>query len=316
MKILVMGAGAVGSVFGGLLAESGQDVSLIGRERYIQAIRKDGLKISGIWGEHLIRNIKGFISVKEIGEAEFDFILLSTKSFDTESAVKELLPIVGPKTLIVALQNGLGNIETIARIAGKEHTVGARVIFGVELIEPGHFKVSVIADKVLLGAISKDIPETRVVEIANTINKAGIPTAATADIEKFVWLKVLFNCCLNAPSALLDTCYGKLGEFESTRAILREVITEVLAVARSRGIDMGFKDAGAYEEVFYGKLLPPTYAHHASTLQDLKSGKKTEIEALNGAIVRMGKEKNIPTPVNWTLTQLIHGKEGVGPNPS
>jgi len=315
MKILVMGAGAVGSVFGGFLAENGNDVSLIGRDRYIQAIRTEGLKISGIWGEHLVRNIKGFTSVSEIRESNFDFVLLSIKSFDTEEAVKQILPHVGPQTLIIALQNGLGNIETIARIAGKERTIGARVIFGVELVEPGHFKVTAIADKVLLGAVSQDVSTERVMEIAAKINHAGIPTAATNEIEKFIWTKVLYNCCLNAPAALLDTCYGKLGEFEATREILRAIITEVLAVAENRGIDMGFTDAAAYEKVFYEELLPPTYAHHPSTLQDLKSGKKTEIEALNGAIVRMGKEKGIPTPVNWTLTQLIHGKEGIGPNP-
>ena len=315
MKILVIGAGAVGSVFGGLLAESGQDVSFIGRKSYMDAIRQNGLKISGIWGEHLINNINVFTSVKETGETKFDLIFLTTKSFDTESAVKDLMPLVGQKTLIVALQNGLGNIETITRIAGKEHTVGARVIFGVEFVAPGHFKVTVIADKVLLGTITKEIPQNRITEIAQMITKAGIPTDTTDEIEKFVWNKVLYNCCLNALSALLDTCYGKLGDFSPTREIMRAVISEVLAVAKSRGIDTGFPDAAAYEKVFYEKLLPPTYAHHASTLQDLKSSKRTEIEALNGAIVRLGQEKGVPAPVNWTLTQLIHAREEFNKNP-
>ena len=315
MKILVMGAGAIGSVFGGFLAEKGNDVSFIGREQFIQAIKKVGLRISGIWGEHFVRNVKCFTSVNEISEANFDFVLLSTKSFDTEETVKQVLTLVGPETMIVSLQNGLGNIETIARLAGKERTIGARVIFGVVLIEPGHFNISASADKVLLGAISPDVPADKVTEIAATINNAGITTATTSEIEKFIWTKVLYNCCLNAPSALLDTCYGKLGEFEATRKIIRSIITEVLAVAKGCEVDMGFPDTASYEKVLYGELLPTTYAHHASTLQDLKSGKKTEIEALNGAIVRMGREKGIPTPVNWTLTQLIHGKEGIGPNP-
>jgi 2-dehydropantoate 2-reductase len=315
MKILVMGAGAVGSVFGGLLAESGQAVSLIGRESYMQAVRDNGLRISGIWGEHLIRNIRTYTSAKEIDKADFDVILLTTKSFDTEAAVKEVLPLVGPKTLIVSLQNGIGNIETITSLAGKEHTLGGRVIFGIEFVAPGHFKVTVIADKVLLGTVSKDVPKERIVELAATITRAGVPTDTTDDINKFVWLKVLYNCCLNAPTALLDTIYGKLGEFEPTREIMSAVISEVLAVAKSRGIDMGFPTVAAYEEVFYGKLLPPTYAHHSSTLQDLKSGKKTEIEALNGAIVRLGKEKGVPAPVNWTLTQLIHAREELNKNP-
>lgn len=225
-------------------------------------------------------------------------MLLTTKSFDTDAAVKEIMPLVGPKTLIVSLQNGIGNIETIAAIAGKEHTVGGRVIFGIEFVEPGHFKVTVIADKVLLGSVSKDIPKERIAEIASSINRAGIPTDTTDDINKFVWMKVLYNCCLNAPGALLDTNYGSLGELEPTREIMRAIISEVLAVAKSRGIDVGFQTAASYEDFFYSKLLPPTYAHHSSTLQDLKSGKKTEIEALNGAIVRLGKETGVPAPVN------------------
>jgi 2-dehydropantoate 2-reductase len=309
MKFLVMGAGAVGSVFGGFLAESGHDVTLIGRAAYMHAVRDNGLRISGIWGEHIIRNIKTFTSVKEIDKAAFDTILLTTKSFDTEEAVREILPFVGSRALIVSLQNGIGNIETIAAVAGKEHTVGGRVIFGIEFIEPGHFRVTVIADKVLLGAISNGVPKERIIELASIINQAGIPTEPTDDINKFIWLKVLYNCCLNAPGAVLDTIYGKLGEFESTREIMHEIISEVLAVAKSRGIDMGYADAIAYENDLYGKLLFPTFAHHSSTLQDIRNGKKTEIEALNGAIVRLGKENGVPAPVNWTLTQLIHARE-------
>jgi 2-dehydropantoate 2-reductase len=315
MKFLIMGTGAVGSVFGGLLAENSQDVTLIGRENYINAIRTGGLQISGIWGEHHIANLKCYTAVKDIAAVDFDAVLLTTKSFDTETAVKAVLPLIGEKTLVVSLQNGLGNIETIASLIGEKRTIGGRVIFGIELVRPGHFKVSVIADKVLIGAISSETSVDKLNEIAVIINRAGIPTATTDNIHRFIWLKVLYNCCLNAPSAILDTIYGRLGEFEPSRAIIRAIIAEVLAVARSRGIDLGFPDAAAYEAVFYAKLLPPTYAHHSSTLQDIRVGKKTEIEALNGAIVRLGGEKSIPAPVNWTLTQLIHAREELNGRP-
>ncbi len=316
MKILVMGAGAIGSVFGGFLAKSGCDVYLIGREPYIRAIQDRGLKISGIWGDHLIRNFKSFTSAGDIDNNAFDVIFLSTKSFDTEESVRKILPLIGADTIIIALQNGLGNIDTIKRVSGKGQVLGARVIFGVELVEMGHFRVTVIADKVLIGSTEQDVPIQKIEEIASVIDRAGIPTAASTEIEKFMWMKVLYNCCLNATSALLDTCYGKLGDFEATREIIGAVIGEVLAVAKGRGVDTGFADRAAYEKFFYETLLPPTYAHHPSTLQDLKNGKKTEIDSLNGAIVRMGRELGIPTPVNWTLTQLIHGKENVGPDPS
>ena len=176
---------------------------------------------------------------------------------------KQILPFVRPGTLIVALQNGLGNIETIARLAGEEHTIGARVIFGVELIEPHHFKITAIADKVMLGAVSPAIPAERVAELAAMIDRTGIPTAATNEIDKYIWNKVLYNCCLNATAALLDTCYGTLGEFEATRNIIRAIITEVLAVAKSRGVDLGFPDTAAYEKFFLrgasaADLCPPS----------------------------------------------------------
>ncbi len=311
MKILIMGAGAIGCVFGGFLSKHGNDVTLIGRERHIEAIQNKGIRISGIWGDHLIRNIVGVTRVQDIVEKDFDVILLAAKSFDTEEAVNQILPFVEPKTLIVSLQNGLGNIETIAHLAGEAHTIGARVIFGVELIEPHHFKVTAIADKVMIGAISPTVSAERVSELAEKINESGIPTAATDQIERYIWSKVLYNCCLNATAALLDTCYGKLGESEATRAIIHAIVAEVLAVAKNRGVDLGYADAAAYEKILYETLLPVTYPHHPSTLQDLRAGKRTEIEALNGAIVRFGAEKGISTPVNWVLTQLIHGKEAL-----
>jgi len=309
MKVLVMGAGAVGSVVGGFLAEAGHAVSLVGRERYMEAIRQHGLKIGGIWGEHHVSNLHTLLSVAEIEEKSIPLILITTKSFDTEEATSQVLPLVGGDTLVISLQNGLGNVETISRLVGDERTVGGRVMFGVELEREGHFLVTVCADRVMLGSPSAKVPQERIAEVATAFTQAGIPAEATPHIQRFIWGKVLYNCCLNALSALLDTSYGELGEYPETREIIAAVISEVFALAQRRGVDLGFSSPAAYQEVFFNRLLPDTYSHHSSMLQDVKQGKKTEINAINGAVVRLGEEEGIATPANWLLTRLVQARE-------
>lgn len=311
MKILVMGAGAIGSVFGGLLAEQQHDVSLIGRKRYMDIINESGLKISGIFGEHNITNLKTFVDSASITERAFDVIFIATKSFDTENAVKGILSLMGESTLVISLQNGLGNVETISRMVGAERTVGGRVIFGVELVEPGHFKVTVIADKVLMGSPGGKADGKKLEEIARALSTAGIPTETTADITKYIWQKVLYNGCLNPLSAILDVSYGQLGELTATKEIITEIISETFSVAACKNIDLGFASAAEYEKLLFGKLLPATASHHSSMLQDVRNGRKTEIDAINGAIVQIGEEIGIATPVNWMLTRLLHAQENL-----
>jgi len=309
MKVLVMGAGAIGSVFGGTLANAGNNVTFIGRESHMQAIRSKGLKISGIFGDYLVPNIKTYTSASEVKERDFDFVFLSVKSFDTEEAARQVLPLLSEKTPVISLQNGLGNIEKIAEVVGEHRTVGGRVIFGVEAVEAGHVKVTVFGDKVLLGSKPGKVPMARIAKIAEAITKAGIPTEMTDEIERHLWGKILYNSCLNALSAILDCHYGALGEYPETKDIVKKVIAEIFEVAKSEGVNLGFKDTAEYEALFFGKLLPNTYSHHSSTLQDLKRGRKTEIDAMNGIIARLGEKNGVATPANLILTQLVHAKE-------
>ncbi|MCP8314754.1 MAG: 2-dehydropantoate 2-reductase, partial [archaeon] len=155
MKILIMGAGAIGSVFGGFLSNS-QDVTLIGRVSHISAIRKKGLRISGIWGEHLFKNLKAFTSADECREfSPYDLILITTKSYDTEYATKQILPLIKEDSIVVSVQNGIGNEEIISKMVGKERTMGGMAIFGAMLIKPGHVKVTVYASECLFGTLSQ-----------------------------------------------------------------------------------------------------------------------------------------------------------------
>jgi 2-dehydropantoate 2-reductase len=153
---------------------------------------------------------------------------------------------------------------------------------------------------------------TRLEAIASAFTQAGIPTEATHEIEQFIWGKVLYNCCLNPLSALLEVTYGELSEHPETRQIMTFVIEEIFAVAGAKGVVLAWGSPLEYQEILLGRLVPDTYAHHASMLQDVMRGNRTEIDALNGAIARLSEETGIPAPVNLMLTQLIKAKERIG----
>jgi 2-dehydropantoate 2-reductase len=312
MNILVMGAGAVGSAVGGFLGQSGHRVTLVGRDPHMSAIREQGLRIEGIWGEHLVCGLHTFTSVQQVPREHFDVVLVTTKSYDTGEAATQVLPLLSEDSLVVSLQNGLGNVETISDIVGERRAVGGRLIFGIRISEAGRAEITVYADKVMMGSPSQSVDFWRLEAIAAAFTEAGIPTEATLEIKKFIWGKVLYNCCLNPLSALLEVTYGELSEHSETRQIMTSVIEEIFAVASAKGVALAWNSPLEYQQVLFGRLIPDTYAHHASMLQDVMRGNRTEIDALNGAIARLGEETGTPTPVNVILTQLVKTKERVG----
>lgn len=316
MNILVIGAGAIGSVFGGLMARAGQRVSLVGRTPHMEAIRNRGLSIQGIWGEYLVKNLGTFTTPAELPREVWDLIIIATKSYDVQEAAGQTLPLLSPGTLVMSVQNGLGNLETVSEVVGRHRALGARVIFGVEIVAPGRVMITVYADKVILGSSDNGVEYQRVEEIARVFNQAGIPAEATADIEKFIWGKVLYNCCLNALSALLEVNYGKLSEHPETRKVMGDVIAEIFSVARKKGVALAWDSPPEYQELLFGRLIPDTYAHRASMLQDILNGKRTEIDSMNGAVASLGEELGVATPVNHLLTRLIKAKERVKRNRS
>ena len=309
LRVLVMGAGAMGSSVGGFLAKAGHRVTLVGFREHMDAIRKNGLHITGIWGEHRVTTLTPQTDLAGLKAGDFDLIIISEKSYDTAAAVRKIQHLVDDHTLVCAYQNGLGNAEQIAEVVGWHRTVGARIIYGVQLPEPGTVKITVIANPSALGVYTPDAPAEPVRDIAAAICAAGIPTEYTDRIATVLWGKIAYNCALNPLSGLLDVPYGVLAETQSTLDIMREVIFELYAVAAAMKVPLEPATPGAYMTLLVDKLIPPTAAHYASMRADFQSKRRTEIDALNGAICRYGQERGIPCPTNTMLTRLVRARE-------
>ncbi|HOW58130.1 MAG TPA: 2-dehydropantoate 2-reductase [Candidatus Omnitrophota bacterium] len=309
MKILVFGAGAIGSAFGGFLSKN-HEVTLLGREDHMEAIRKNGLFVTGIWGRHRFRFKELVTCMHDLDKSKpFDLILCTVKSYSTAKAASLIKQVLGPKTLVVSLQNGLGNIEALCHVLPRKQVLAGRVIFGVELKKPGKIHVSVIAAPTAVGEILQKKMTLRIRQIAKIFNDAKLPSTSVKDVRSLLWSKVIYNAALNPLASLLGTHYGYLGEHESTRATMEAVMEEIYAVAKKARIVLQPRSLEGYKKLFYGKLLPRTYHHHPSMLQDLQRGKQTEIDALNGMVVQLGKQYRVSVPMNMLLTQLIKSEE-------
>lgn len=309
MRIVVLGAGAMGSVVGGFLAMDGHDVTLIGRQAHMEAIAENGLHITGIWDEHVVHGLGVATEPSQLPGGIVHLLLVTVKSFDTAAAIRLAEPLVGDKTLVCAYQNGLGNAETIAEVVGWERTIGARAIFGTRIIEPGHVDVTVIANPTALGSYAIGPDPDRIRQIVVTMDGAGLRTVYSDRIATVLWNKVAYNCALNPLSALLDLSYGGVYANPHNHATMTAVVRELFAVAEARGVVMDPATPEAYMDHLYYDLIPPTQRHYASMRADMLHERRTEIDSLNGAIARYGEALGIPCPVNATLTRLIHARE-------
>ena len=308
LDILVVGAGAVGNVVGGMLAKAGHQVSMLGRQPYMAAIAQRGLKIDGVIGKHEVRNIATYTTAADIPQQHFDLILITTKSYDTEHALGEIAQLISPDSVLVSLQNGLGNLELIADVVGAERTLGAPVMFGAVIKAPGMVEVTANPESIKLGSTGA-MPLKQIESIARILTEAGILSEATSEIMKYIWGKLLLNCCLNALSALLEFNYREMRESQEVREIMSMIIREVFAVAQAKGITLLWRQPEKYEHLLFDILIPKSFAHVSSMLQDIRQGRRTEIDAMNGAVSRLGRELGLDTPTNELLTKLVKAKE-------
>ena len=304
-----MGAGALGSVFGCLMRDGGHEVALLEPGPRLEDVRELGLRVSGLFGDHYRRDFTLHSAADEAESGRYELVLMTVKSFDTAEAARQIAPGIGPDALVVSLQNGLGNYEALRDCVGEQRALAGRVIFGAQFAGRAHVKVTVYAEPVMVGSPTNAVEMTRVAQIAQAFTAAGIPSEPTDQITGYLWAKMLYNCSLNPLSAILDVPYGRLLDSQSTRELMRQVVEEIFAVARARKVELFWREPAEYIEALFGRLIPDTAAHYASMAQDLQAGRRTEIDALNGAIVRLGEEAGIACPVNAVLTGLIQAAE-------
>jgi len=307
-RVVVAGAGAVGSVVGGLLAAHGHPVLLVGRDPHMAATRRAGLRVTGLFGDR--QSAPRTTTDLACADEPSDVVFVSVKSHATAEVAAALARWRHPPMLVVSLQNGLGNVEALGAALGTARVLGARVIFGALVPAPAKAHVTVNARPVAFGPLHADgALLERAQRVAAMFVAAGIPAEALPSIEPLLWEKALYNCGLNPLGALHGLTYGAVAASPELRPLLDEAIDEGFAVARASGIVLPWHDAAGFRAYFHATLLPPTAAHRSSMRQDLEAGRRTEIEAIGGAIVRAGARAGVATPVNARLVAAIHDAE-------
>lgn len=296
LKVAVVGAGAVGCYFGGMLARAGHQVTLLARPQHVEAIRRDGLRMETRTFDERVR-LQADSDPQALRGAEV--VLFCVKSMDTEATGRQIAPHLGADTVVLCLQNGVDNAERLRAVLPR-HEVGAAVVYvGTEMAGPGHVKHHGRGELV--------IDPTRLSErLAQAFVAAGVPTEVSSDVRGALWLKLVLNCAYNAISAIAQLPYGPVVQGQGIPDVIRDVVGECLAVARAEGVSIpGDVDAAVRRIV---ETIP---AQYASTAQDLARGKPTEIDYLNGFVSRRGEARGVPTPVNrtlWALVKLIESK--------
>jgi len=313
-RILIAGAGALGTVFGGMLGGAGWPVTLLGRSAHLAAIAERGLRMGGLWGE---RTVSGFSLATEVEalKGPYAAALLTVKAYDTATVARAIAPHLGSRGVVISLQNGLGNMERAASAVGPERVVGGRVLFGAVLNDPGSVQVTVYAEPVMLGSLHPGkFPalDGAVQRWVCAFSDAGIPCEQTDDITAHLWAKILYNAPLNPLGAVLGMSYGSLAADPDLRSIMDRIIDEAHAVALARGVRLRWASAAAFREEFYGRLVPVTAGHRSSMLQDIDRGRPTEVEAINGRVWEYGRAAGVPTPINEAVTQLVRARARLG----
>jgi len=297
------------------LLAAGWRVGVVARPATVAALRAGGLRRSGIFGE--VTHLPGSFAVAPTAAElldEFDgppgHVLVCVKSFDTAVAAGDLAGKALAGTRFVLCQNGWGNAEEACRYLPAGSLYSARIITGFRRPELHHVEITVHALTVRIGSLFH--PQTgAVAELCEALTQGGLPTEPTATIGRDLWAKLLYNAMLNPLGAILGVPYGVLGEQPGTRAIMESVLREAWAVMIATGHGTHWHGPEAFLEAFYGQQLPTTARHRSSMLQDLEAGRRTEIAALNGAILRLGGG-NIATPVNETLVRMVEALEKKG----
>ena len=293
MKIAVMGAGAVGCYYGGMMARAGHAVTLVARPAHVQAMNRYGLLLdTQTFRAHI--PVQAGTDPAQVQGA--DAVLFCVKSTDTETAGEAIRPHLGPHTLVLSLQNGVDNAHRLSQVLGQP-VVPAVVYVATEMAGPGHVKHHGRGE-LLLG------PWPDCETFVATLTQAGIPAQVSSNVTGELWGKLIVNCAVNALSAITQMPYGPLADHAGVEDVMRDVVQECLAVARADGVSLTSDPWTTVQRII--QTMP---AQRSSTAQDLARGKPSEMDHLNGYVVRRGAAQGIPTPANRVLYTLVKALE-------
>ena len=289
MKIAVMGAGAVGCYYGGMLARAGDDVVLVGRPQHVEAVERLGLRLeTQTFDEHVC------VSASTEGSAVqgAQLVLFCVKSTDTESGVAAIKPHLAPDALVLSLQNGVENADRLRALLPQQ--VAAAVVYvGTEMAGPGHVRHHGRGELVIQPSKASD-------DVARALIAAGVPTDISDNVRGALWAKLIPNCAYNALSAITQLPYGRLVKGEGMTVVMRDLVDECVAVANADDVTIpGDVDAAVR------KIAETVSGQYSSTAQDLARGKRSEIDHLNGLIVRRGEALGVATPANRLLHAIV-----------
>ena len=298
MKIAILGAGAMGSLFGGLLAETGEQVTLLDiNDAHLAAIAADGLRLETDTGDRHVRNLQA-LRPSQATQVP-DLLIVFTKSMHTRAALASVRRLIGPSTYVLTLQNGLGNVEALASAVPQERILVGVTTWPADLAGPGHVRSHGAGVIHMMTADGVDRPMLE--HVVSVLSDAGLRCQADANVWGAVWEKVAFNAALNPLCTVLNRPVDALGVVEDGPALALAIVEEVLAVARASGISV---DAIKGSDNVRHAIVAHR-GHKPSMLQDVLAGRPTEIESINGAVVVAAQRHGVRVPHTETLMQLV-----------
>ncbi|HOA42454.1 MAG TPA: ketopantoate reductase family protein [Bacillota bacterium] len=299
MKIAIIGAGAMGCLYGAKLSTvPGIEIYLLDVwKEHVDAINANGILMEEQGDFITYRNVKASTVAEDAGTC--DLAVIFVKSTLTSSAVQSNKAVFGPETIALTLQNGLGNIELIKEVVGESNVIAGTTAHGATMLGPGRIRHAG-SGKTIIGELNGAMTQ-RIQQIAQTFREAGMETELSDNVYGLVWDKLLVNVGINALTGITKLLNGELLEHPEIVELLEDAVSEGKEVALAQGIKLGFPDPVAHTK----DVCKATATNKSSMLQDVLNHKKTEIDMINGAVVREGKKVNIATPVNKTLTNLI-----------
>lgn len=302
MKIAIVGAGAMGSLFAYLLCQAGYSPWLLDKyQERVDTIKKDGLKVDGVTGTYHCEFRKITANPEEIGSV--DLLIIFVKAYDTEEALRGAVSLIGDKALVLTLQNGLNNLEKITGITGQNRAIGGTTAYGATQLSHGHIRHAGIGETIIGSLKGEEVKG--VSDVKEVLDSCGIMTTITDDLEGTIWSKLIVNAAINPLTALTQLKNGEIIEHAELLDIQLRIVEEACAVARTKGITIHYHDS--VEKV--KDVCRATSSNKSSMLQDIMNGKRTEIDYINGAIVSEGSKYHITTPYNDIMTRLIRALE-------